>query len=203
MNWLDLLLLWLIIWSAWKGIQAGLIASLARICGLLLGLVLAREYHRPLAEYIGQHWPVNQWLGNWSAPPASNYINETLSEWYQHLSRGAPELLSFIAILVLTAWLISWLGNIVGAAAGIGLLGPVNRAGGLILGIARGILAAVIFLAVLMEVKDILNSWLPGFDVPWLDRALNSSRLYQALYPAKEILQKSISLLNQQPIKDI
>jgi membrane protein required for colicin V production len=202
-NWLDLLLLWLIIWPAWRGVQTGLIASLARVCGLLIGLVLAREYHAPLAEYIGRHWPINQWLGSWNAPPASIFINESLSEWYQHLSRGTLELVSFIVILLLTAWLISWLGQIVTTAAGIGLLGPVNRVGGLILGISRGVLAAVIFLAVLMEVKDILNSWLPGFDVPWLDRALSSSRLYQALNPATEILQKSIPLLNQYTIKDI
>ncbi|SHI67654.1 CvpA family protein [Desulfofundulus thermosubterraneus] len=195
MNWLDLVLLWIIAWSTWRGMQTGLVAGLARLCGLLVGLVLAREFQAPLAAYISRQWPLEQWLNSWIASPAIGLAPGSLTGWNRYLAQGLLEVLSFVVILLVAARLIGWLGQILAGAARFSLLGPVDRAGGLVLGIVRGVLAAGVLLAVILALKNAAGTWLPGEPIPWLARAVEGSRLIQWLDPIVEELQQLVPLL--------
>ncbi|MDQ0284932.1 membrane protein required for colicin V production [Desulfofundulus luciae] len=187
-----MILLWMIGWSTWRGVQTGLVAGLARLCGLLVGLVLAREFQAPLATYLRQQWPLEQWLNSWIASPAIGLVPGPLSGWNRYLAQGLLEVLSFVVILLVVARLIGWLGQLLAGAARFSFLGPVDRAGGLFLGIVRGIVAAAILLAVIFALQNAASSWLPGEPFPWLARAVESSRLVQFLTPVVEALQKLI-----------
>lgn len=195
MNWLDLFLLWIIGWSTWRGMQTGLVAGLARLCGLLVGLVLAREFQAPLAAYIRRQLPLEQWLNSWIASPAIGLAPGPLSGWNRYLAQGLLEVLSFVVILLVVARLIGWLGQLLAGAARFSFLGPVDRAGGLVLGIVRGVVAAAILLAVIFAVKNAAGSWVPGEPMTWLARAVEGSRLTQLLHPVVEALQQLVPVL--------
>lgn len=195
MNWLDLFLLWMIGWSTWRGVQTGLVAGLTRLCGLLVGLFLAREFQAPLAAYLRQQWPLDQWIKSWFSAPAIGQAPGPLSGWDLYIAQGLLEVLSFMAILLVAARLIGWLGQLLARAARFSFLGPVDRVGGLVLGIVRGIVAAAILLAAIFAFQNATGSWLPGEPLPWLARAVESSRLTQFLAPVVEALQQLMPVL--------
>ncbi len=195
LNWLDLLLLWMICWSSWRGVQTGLVAGLAQLCGLFIGLALAREYQALLAAYLRRQIPLEQWIKSWFAAPAIGLGPGPLSGWNQHIAQGVLETLSFIAILLVATRLIGWLGQLLARSVRFSFLGPADRVGGLILGIARGIMVATIFLAITFTFQNTVRSWLPGETLPWLTRAVEGSRLTHFLTPAIDALQQLIPVL--------
>ncbi|MGB9803200.1 MAG: CvpA family protein [Desulfofundulus sp.] len=199
MNWLDLLLVWMIGWSTWQGLKTGLVSGLARLCGLILGLFLAREFQAPLATCLKRQWPLEQWLKSWLAAPANGPATRPVSglEQYlfQRLVQNLLDLISFSAILLITALLVGWVGELVGRVARLGFLGPVDRAGGLVLGVARGLVAAAILIALILSLKHGANLWLPGEPLPWLARALESSRLVRVLQPVVKSVQHLVPAL--------
>lgn len=56
MNWLDLVVIALLVLGAFRGLRRGLIRSVLGLAGLVLGLVLASQLYRPLADYLELHY---------------------------------------------------------------------------------------------------------------------------------------------------
>lgn len=83
MNWLDLVLVLIVALSVWQGFRSGFIMSVARIMGILLGLVVALSFYRSAAGYVEQQW---QWITKTSTLlygmlplPVSVYEQEALT----------------------------------------------------------------------------------------------------------------------------
>jgi hypothetical protein len=62
MNWLDWLIVVIVGLSAFQGLRRGLLASLAGLAGIVVGLFVAYTYNRPLAEYLVINWNVGEKL---------------------------------------------------------------------------------------------------------------------------------------------
>jgi len=56
MNWLDWALIIIMALSTWQGLRTGLILGIARLAGLIGGLVIAFTWHRTLALYLDSQW---------------------------------------------------------------------------------------------------------------------------------------------------
>lgn len=183
MNWLDLMILLIIGWSAWRGLETGLVAGLARLCGLFLGLAAALQYHTPLAFYLKEQLPLEQWIGSWLTAPTAGVITKTVSPvagFEQWLVQGLLPLLAFMTILILVAQIIIWAGRIVARAARLSFLGPLDRVGGLILGTVRGLVLVLVLIAIIVPIQGPGRAILyPGQS--WLVQAVEGSRLARPL----------------------
>ncbi|MGQ9558649.1 MAG: CvpA family protein [Desulfurispora sp.] len=105
-----------------------------------------------------------------------------LAQLKRALSVGLLELLCFLLIFWGVAYLVRLAGRAVTRLLGLALLGPVNRAGGMLLGLGTGLLLDLLLLAVLLHAHPavaFLSS--TGSRPDWLGAALQHSLLVKAL----------------------
>lgn len=177
MNWLDWLLIIIISLSAWHGLKAGFIVGVARLLGLVLGLAAAFTGYKNLAVYLDHQWNWGESIsvfilerfpqalingaldsiapGSLTEPtPGSEQLLEDMVTGYaanaaREMAGSVLELISF-AILALAVYiLVNIMMRALSGAASHSLLGPLDRIGGLILGLARGGLVIIIAAALL------------------------------------------------------
>ncbi len=58
MNWLDWLIVAVLGFSAFQGFRSGLVSSVAKLAGLLVGFGVGITYNRDLAAYLNKQWGV-------------------------------------------------------------------------------------------------------------------------------------------------
>lgn len=56
MNWLDLVMIIILLISTWQGLRTGLINGVARLLGLVIGIIVAFNGYQFLASYLNQQW---------------------------------------------------------------------------------------------------------------------------------------------------
>ncbi|MFZ5591359.1 MAG: CvpA family protein, partial [Bacillota bacterium] len=107
---------------------------------------------------------------------------QQLAQVKRALSVGLLELLCFLLIFWGVASLVRLAGGAITRLLGLAMLGPVNRAGGLLLGLGTGLLLNLLLLAVLLRTQPAL-AFLGGSSgrVDWLSAALQHSLLVQFL----------------------
>ncbi|NPV74609.1 MAG: hypothetical protein HPY89_12730 [Pelotomaculum sp.] len=175
MTWLDWLIVAVIVFSTLQGLRCGLLASITRLAGTLIGLGAAFAYYRPLSDYLSARWnieekllPLASWLLKLFLPytdlappafpparlaPVAVSVPGRATAIGEHLSRmfaaAALDVLSFLALLLATAWAAGFAGSLLTRIAGMTMLGPLNRLGGLLFGAVRGLAIVVVFLALL------------------------------------------------------
>ncbi len=123
MNWFDIILLVLLVLSVLGGWKSGLVRSVFGWVALILGIVLASHFYRPLSETAFSHL-------------------------FQRGGGGLASVLSFIVIfavvVVIVGILAIWLDRLVTAS----ILNWVNRFGGAVFGLLTG----CIFLGALLAI---------------------------------------------------
>jgi len=60
MNWLDWLIIAILVLSALQGMRCGLFVSVAKLVGVLSGLAVAVSYYKPLSEYLSTTWHLDE-----------------------------------------------------------------------------------------------------------------------------------------------
>ncbi|MEW6274527.1 MAG: CvpA family protein [Bacillota bacterium] len=185
MNWLDIVFLIIIAWSAWRGFAAGLIAGLARLAGLFLGLVMAFNYAVPLAQYADKQWHLQDKITGWWPVPPGREGFPGLGKLPQFFAPGLIEIVAFLLIFLVVAQLTYRVGSMVAAAGRAVFLGPVDRLGGLALGILRGVVIVLVFLALLAPLHTSAFSFPGGHQGSWgwFSRALEQSVLASFFWP--------------------
>jgi uncharacterized membrane protein required for colicin V production len=139
-NWLDILLLVLIFYSAGSGWRRGLIRQLFDIAGIFAAYFVALRHGAAFMEWLGNYVPINQWLPAWfSTPLPGGFI----------LGDVLVRLLGFIVLFGIVRALVQVFAAIFHGIFSLPLLGTVNGLGGLVLGGLKGLLLAVILVAVL------------------------------------------------------
>lgn len=108
MNWLDIILVVVLIASAVGGLFSGLIKSVLNLAGLIVGVVLAGHYYNVLAGAL------------------------------TFVSGGVAKVLGFIIILVVILVLAGIAGTVLTKVASAIALGWVNRLGGTVFGLIMG-----------------------------------------------------------------
>ena len=58
MNWLDWLIVAVLVFSAFQGLRRGFVSSVAKLAGLLLGFIVGITYNRDLAAYLNSQWGI-------------------------------------------------------------------------------------------------------------------------------------------------
>lgn len=119
MNWLDIVILVLLIISAFGGLMNGLIKSILSMVGLILGVVLAGRYYINLAGILG-------------------FIP----------SENAAKVVAFIIIFVIILIIVTILGVILTNLVSAILLGWANRLAGAVLGVVVGAIFIAAILAI-------------------------------------------------------
>lgn len=175
MNWLDWLIIAVLGLSALQGLRYGLVASVAKLAGILIGLGVAFTYYRPFAEYLSSQWnmeekilPLVEGLLKYlpsinTVPPALSpgkltsagmlTANNQLNPFGDYLTKlfasGVLDALSFLALLLVTVWVVNLAGRILTSIANITLMGPLNHLGGLVFGAVNGLLVVMIVLTLI------------------------------------------------------
>lgn len=184
MNWLDILFAAIIGWNSWKGLKAGLVAGLARLLGVLVGLAAALNFYRPLADAVNLKWnlvsrlgdfipflgkpaggvppgamellsPLSQGSGGLAAVPREMFlglqgIGESVS---RSLASGIIDIICFFIIFLLVSQLVALAGAAAGRISRLILLGPLDRAGGMLLGAVKGCIIAAVLVAVMIALQ--------------------------------------------------
>lgn len=82
MNYLDILLLFFMVWGAWKGYRAGFISLITGWISYLVGGLVAASYSRPLAENVDQTWHLSfKWASHVAVrlPLPKEVLNQPVS----------------------------------------------------------------------------------------------------------------------------
>ncbi len=176
MNWLDWALVIIIALSTLRGFQSGLIAGMARLLGLVSGLAVAFAGHKELASFLDREWKWGEKLSGYlveylpmeflyntvikmvpvmePVEPNRDLIKEQLVQGYagelvRHLAMSVLELFCFIFLAVVIYLLVVFLMRAVSGTAAYAGLGILDRLGGLLLGLVRGVLVVLIIAGVL------------------------------------------------------
>jgi membrane protein required for colicin V production len=122
MNWLDIVIIILLIISAFGGLASGLIKSVLSLVGLIVGVVLAGRFYIGLSGLLA-------------------FIQN------QNIARIVAFLIIFLIVVVIAAVL----GSILTKAVSALLLGWLNRLGGAVFGIILGAVFIAAILVILAK----------------------------------------------------
>ena len=109
MNWLDIVILILVLVSAAIGLKIGIIKALLSIAGVVVGVVLAGRYYVALAEHL-------------------TFIDQP----------GLAKIAAFAIILIVVMIIAAVVASLVKWAVSAIMLGWVNRLGGAVFGLVLG-----------------------------------------------------------------
>lgn len=176
MNWLDWLIVAVLVFSAFQGLRSGLLSSVAKLAGILLGFGLGITYYRDLAGYLNTQWhleekvmPLTGKILNYFFPvklTAAPQIDPygMLNSYGEHMARSFTTVvlnaLCFLALIIVTVWAANLIGLILTRIANVSFLGPLNRLCGLFFGGVKGIIIVMIFLTVISPFQQ--ADLLPG-----------------------------------------
>ncbi len=175
MNWLDWVLILIVIFSAIKGLRTGFFAGVARFIGLILGITVAFTGYRKLAAYADRQWgwgdSITELLVNHFSSSLLNdvtnkininklqqniphYQDQLLSEGLNNIAHQLAitvlDFLSFIVILILVTLVVKMAMSFFSSAVAHTFLSPLDYFGGLLLGLVRGVLI-VLIITLLLE----------------------------------------------------
>ncbi len=119
MNWLDVIIIVVIIFAAFSGLRSGLIKMVLSLAGLIVGVVLAGRYYVPLSQQL-------------------TFIPQT----------SAAKVVAFAIILIGVMVIASVIAALLKWAASAIMLGWVNRLGGAVFGLVLGALFCAALLAI-------------------------------------------------------
>ena len=118
MNWLDLLIVGILAWTTFRAFSAGLIREVVGLLGLVAGIALAGAFYDDLSTNL--EFVV--------ADPVTR------------------SLAAFAAIFIGTAIAGNVIGAVLRTAAALLFLGPLDRIGGAVFGLAKGLLLVQVLL---------------------------------------------------------
>jgi len=163
MNWLDWLIIVVLSLSTLQGLRHGLLIGVAKIAGLLAGLVVAYSYYRPLTDFLSARWHLEEimlplirpFLNFWQ--PAADVVSPLTvpgklvsSDYITRLvACSILEALTFLVLLLATVWLVNVAGHILTRVADFSFLGPLNHLGGLFFGFLKGVLVVMVILTLM------------------------------------------------------
>ncbi len=109
MNWLDIILIVLLVIPTLIGLRRGLIKAVLSLAGLIIGVVLAGNFYQPVSKLFG-------------------FIN----------NQDVANILAFVLILVLVIVIATVLARLLKFAVSVVMLGWVDHVGGAVFGFLLG-----------------------------------------------------------------
>ncbi|MGO0123477.1 CvpA family protein [Desulfothermobacter acidiphilus] len=148
MNWFDVLLLLVIVVSAWSGWRRGLILGLLRLAALVIGYMAATRYTAPLAEFLDRNWHCSAKLAQLLLPYLAKNLGPAVAEVMAHqLAAMLLGGICFLALLLLAARVFLFTATVFTSLVRPLAFPLIDRLAGLGLGLLVGFLfSAVLFL---------------------------------------------------------
>lgn len=138
MNWLDALMVAMVVFSALAGAQKGLVRQLFAVAGTIASYLVAIYYGNEFILQFSKFIPLTKWFPHWFAQPT--LLGISLGEIFLRL-------LGFFLLFSLMRLLFSVTGNTIHALFALPLLGLVNSLGGMLLGALQGVLIVLVLVA--------------------------------------------------------
>ena len=180
MNWLDIIIIGILIYSAVKGFYIGLIKSLTRLISIAVGIFVAFKFYHALMEYINSMWhwtdSIAVWISSWFKTKYMPFYKgdiSVISELSKTLAVNFLELLAFVLIFFIVSRLIRMLGSSISSLTSLIFLKPLDRLGGTVFGLTKGVFVILVFLVIMMPLQVYLDIFLSGnklfnnFDQAW------------------------------------
>ncbi len=124
MNWLDIVIIVILVVPMFLGFRRGLIGTVLPLIGIVLGIVVAGQGY----SYVAEHW-----LSGWLESPAQANI------------------VAFILIFILLMIAITVVTKLVRGFLGLLLLGWIDKFGGLVFGLVMGGVVAGALLSIVSK----------------------------------------------------
>jgi membrane protein required for colicin V production len=155
---IDIVFALIILCLAIRGAFRGIIVELSAMAALAVGIMAAWVYRPQLAAFIRNHW------------------TSLKAIWGGRLYAWLPDLLAFLAILIVVYFVIRLIGQLLKSLSERILLGGLDH----LLGFAFGALEGLITVSLLLSLIQLLSrSAIPG-----LENILNKSYFARYLLPA-------------------
>ncbi|MGB3128228.1 MAG: CvpA family protein [Dehalococcoidia bacterium] len=123
MNWLDIVIIVILVVPMYLGFRRGLIGTVLPLVGIVLGIVVAGRGYGSIAN----------WLSNWLESPAQ------------------AKIVAFILIFILFMIAITVVTKLVRGFLGLLLLGWIDKLGGLVFGLVMGGVVAGVLLSIVSK----------------------------------------------------
>ena len=200
MNWLDFALIAVLIYNALRGYFIGLIKSLTRMISTAVGLFAAYKFKQPLVEYINSlwHWTdrTSLWMSTWvKTKYVPFYKGEipVINELSKTLAVNILELVAFAVIFFAVSRLIRLLGSFISGLSTLVFLKPMDRLGGTVFGLLKGVFVILVFLIIMTPLQVYIDMFMGGSSfVKYFDQAWSSSSIIPHF---KEILKLLTALI--------
>jgi len=174
MNWLDILILLLVVWVAVRGITRGLIKSVVGIVAMVAGFVAGNFLYEDVAEFLDGHTGISggireffnrELFSNLKIPRIESDFSDITREifregdlWREYLGNDFGEYMATI-ILNILSWLLVFfivvlfiliIGIVLDTLFKLPILKTLNALGGFAFGIIKGTLY-VFFIVIFLE----------------------------------------------------
>jgi len=139
-NWFDVILLAMVFFAAVAGFKRGFVRQFFDLAGVLAAYYIALRYSGVLVNWLGLFIPIDRWLAEWFAIPLPGGLL---------LGDVLLRLIAFVLLFFLVRMVVMALSGMLHWIFTFPLLSTVNRLGGFILGLLKGVLLAIILIAVM------------------------------------------------------
>ena len=146
---LDILLVIALILFALNGRRRGLILSVLSIVGYLVSLIVARTFSPQVSEFIISNTGLDTWMDNLLGGQIRNTVGLNISTTTMtgFATKAIIGMICFFIIFTLASMIMSRIIRFINRAGRLPLIGGMNRLGGLIFGLAKGLLLTFVVLA--------------------------------------------------------
>jgi len=203
MNWVDVVIIVFLVVAAIKGYVDGFVLSLLNIAGLVISIIAAKLYFKELAQYlISSTQLYNKIYGFISKGLENNnmignYYNNVIEAGSQAGILNAAGTVSTIIIYIISILIIFFSVRLVfsiilhylNTLVELPVLKQFNKMGGIVIGLAKGILGIMILFAFSVPLIQI-------FSIEWLPRALEQSSIAVYFYQYNFIISWATKMIS-------
>jgi uncharacterized membrane protein required for colicin V production len=191
LNWLDLIILLVLLGGAWGGFRRGLILTAGGLLGFLGGIWLAGQYYHSAAQFLGIKLGMDNLFARVLAPFTANIptATSTIRLFTTGSSKGFPaslwmpvsnaqvgiygstmarslalaivNVIAFLLIMLLVSWLVMMVASFLSRTVHLLMLGGVDRLGGVGLGLVTRVLELAVIIGLLTPIVLGLSVGIP------------------------------------------
>lgn len=152
----DILLVIALVLFALSGWRKGLILSVFSIVGYFVSLFIARALSPSVTDFIILNTGIDASLDNLVGNQIRNIteLNIPTSMVTGFATKSIVSMICFFVIFLISSMIMSKIVRLINRAGRLPIIGQINRIGGLVFGVAKGILLTFVVLAVLTLVVN-------------------------------------------------
>lgn len=196
MNWMDIVIVVILLIGTLTGMRRGFVASITSVACVIVSIVVAKMYYKPVAMFLLTHTPLkdslvkfmvekkvlqgfNGFMPGGTVP--TFYSDYFMQDIHTFVSIAIINLISIIGVYLAARFVLAFVEGYIKEAAEMPGLNEINRIGGGAIGLAKTVLILLLIFAAIIPMSNVL---------PWqgFKEAVQSSLLAKYLYSYNFIL---------------